>query len=99
MLYAVTDRLSQKAFYLPSTLYNKNFCWSYRFFGCGLIFQLTVGKQLERGPTTVSFTHSAQKRIWVRDGEEKTLEALRAVIAQQPPEIRAKREAELRDKL
>jgi len=85
----LTDKLSQGSFYLPATCGKKNFCWTHSFFACGLMFNLSVGKDLAPS-LDICLIRSKEQWIWARDGEGKAIEAFSSLIARQPPEVRAK---------
>jgi hypothetical protein len=86
----LTDKLSQGSMYLPTQSSKKGFCWGYGFFACGFMFNLLVARKLDFHQIGVCLMKSPERRIWVRDGEAKTLEAFRSLIAKQPPEVRMK---------
>jgi hypothetical protein len=86
----LTDTLSQSSFYMPSMSHKRDFCWTYVFFACGLLFLFTVGKRLTQANIGISVIGSPEQWIWVRDGEAKTLEAFMSLVARQPPEVRLK---------
>ena len=91
---ACTDKLSQGSFHMPKETRRENFVWNYGFTACGYIFNLVVAKRIPDGMVNICFLHSPNRWIFMRDAEEKIIEAFRALIAQQPPDVRAKREAE-----
>jgi hypothetical protein len=82
----LTDALSRSAMNLPVFSHKKAFCWSYGFLACGLQFLLSVGRRLQREQINTCLMNSPQKWIWVRDGEAKTLEALRSLKGTDPRE-------------
>jgi hypothetical protein len=89
-LVVLTDELSQATVYLPPPTSKKNFCWGYGFFACGYMFNLFVGRKLDHVRTGSCLTKSPERWIWVRDGEAKTLGAIRSLLAKQPPDVRLK---------
>jgi hypothetical protein len=86
----LTDRLSQGSFYMPTFSHKKDFVWTYVFFACGMLYNLSIGKRLRPGASAICLLGSKDQWIWMRDGEEKTLEAFNSLIAKQPPELRLK---------
>jgi hypothetical protein len=96
---ACTDKISQSVFYMPKLISREECVWSYGFTACGYIFNLIVARRVPDRMANLCFFHSPSRWIFMRDAEEKTIEALRSLMAQQPAELRAKREAELRGKL
>jgi len=86
----LTDKLSQGSMYAPSPSGKKDFCWGYGFFACGFMFNLLVSRKLRFQQTGACLIKSPERWIWVRDGEAKSLEAYRYLIAKQPPEVRMK---------
>jgi hypothetical protein len=84
MLFVLTDKLSQGVIYLPSQSSKQNFRWGYGFVACGYMFNLLLGKAVDPVASRVCLIHSAEQFIWVRDGELKTLEAVRHIFHQQP---------------
>jgi len=87
---ACTDRISQSVFYMPKLFSREDFAWSYGFTACGYIFNLIVAKWVPGRMANLCFFHSPNRWIFMRDAEEKTIEALRGLMAQQPAEFRAK---------
>jgi len=83
-LFVLTHRLSQNTLHLPTFSHKKDFCWNCLFLACGLMFHLIVGRRLTRSNTSVCLVNSTGQWIWVRDGEAKTIEAFRSLIAKQP---------------
>ena len=86
----LTDRLSQGSFYMPTFSYKKDFVWTYVFFACGMLYNLSIGKHLKPSAKDICLLCSTDQWIWMRDGEAKTLEAFSSLIAKQPPELRLK---------
>ena len=74
--YVLTDRLSQATIYLPGRTSKVGFRWGFGFVACGFMFNLFLGKKVDPAASRVCLIHSPERFIWIRDGEQKTLEAV-----------------------
>lgn len=74
--YVLTDRLSQATIYLPGRTSKIGARWGYGFVACGFMFNLFLGKKADPAASRVCLMQSPQRFIWIRDGEQKTLEAV-----------------------
>jgi hypothetical protein len=74
--YVLTDRLSQATIYLPGRTSKVGFRWGYGFVACGFMFNLFLGKSVDPTASRVCLIHSPERFIWIRGGEQKTLEAV-----------------------
>jgi hypothetical protein len=75
-LYVLTDRLSQAVIYVPVRTSKVDFRWGFGFVACGLMFILLLGKKIDPRASRTCLIHSPERFIWIRDGEQKTLEAI-----------------------
>lgn len=83
LLFVLTDRLSQATLNMPTRTSREDFRWGYGFLACGYLFYLFLGKNLDPAARRTCLIHSPERFIFIRDGEQKTLQALGHIQRQQ----------------